>query len=127
VEGARRFGVGACGAGRRERELANIYRGYDAARRLSDEDFAAVLAFVKTGFEMAVDFRSGRSSAVRAPADGQIARKRGSRNLTFEAGNTMLVTQCFARRPSTTHAMTEISPPAAKLPASNSRGAGIRS
>ena len=42
----------------RERELANLYRACDAARRLSDEDFAAVLDFVKTGFEMAVDFRS---------------------------------------------------------------------
>jgi transcriptional regulator with XRE-family HTH domain len=42
----------------REREFANIYRGNDAARRLSDEDFAQVLAFVKAGFEMAVDFRS---------------------------------------------------------------------
>jgi transcriptional regulator with XRE-family HTH domain len=70
------LGVGrlAVQAGR-ERELANIYRGYDAARRLSDEDFAAVLAFVKTGFEMAVDFRSDRSSVARVPADRQTARK----------------------------------------------------
>ncbi|WP_418320013.1 helix-turn-helix domain-containing protein [Piscinibacter sakaiensis] len=42
----------------RERELANIYRSNDAARRLSDADFAAVLAFVKTGFDAAVQFRS---------------------------------------------------------------------
>jgi hypothetical protein len=41
----------------RERELANIYRGNDAARRLSDEEFAEVLAFTKTAFDMAVRFR----------------------------------------------------------------------
>jgi hypothetical protein len=41
----------------RERELANIYRANDAARKLSDVDFAAVLAHVKTGFDMAVQFR----------------------------------------------------------------------
>lgn len=49
----------------RERELANIYRGCDAARRLSDQDFAAVLDFVKTGFEMAVAFRSGPADTER--------------------------------------------------------------
>jgi transcriptional regulator with XRE-family HTH domain len=41
----------------RERELANIYRGNDAARRLSDADFAEVLAFTKQAFDMGVDFR----------------------------------------------------------------------
>ncbi len=39
-----------------ERELANLYRANDAARRLSDADFTAVLGFVKTGFDMAVSF-----------------------------------------------------------------------
>lgn len=42
----------------REREMANIYRGSDDARRLSDKDFAEVLGFVKTAFEMAVKFRA---------------------------------------------------------------------
>ncbi len=41
----------------RERELANIYRANDAARKLSDADFAKVLTFVKSGFDMAVQFR----------------------------------------------------------------------
>ncbi|MEO8751415.1 MAG: helix-turn-helix transcriptional regulator [Casimicrobiaceae bacterium] len=41
----------------REREFANLYRGSDAARRLSDEDFAAVLAFTKAAFDMALAFR----------------------------------------------------------------------
>jgi transcriptional regulator with XRE-family HTH domain len=45
----------------RERELANVYRGNDVARRLSDEDFAAVLAFTRQAFEMAVAFRTAAS------------------------------------------------------------------
>jgi plasmid maintenance system antidote protein VapI len=55
------LGVGrfAVQAGR-EREFANIYRGSDLARRLSDEDFAAVLAFTKAAFELALAFRSGK-------------------------------------------------------------------
>jgi transcriptional regulator with XRE-family HTH domain len=43
----------------RERELANLYRGNDDARRLTDADFAEVLAFTKTGFDMTVKFRVG--------------------------------------------------------------------
>lgn len=42
--------------GSRERELANIYRGNDAARELDDAQFAQVLAFTRKGFDMAVDF-----------------------------------------------------------------------
>lgn len=45
----------------RERELANVYRGNDAARRLTDEEFSAVLAFTKQAFDMAVAFRSQRA------------------------------------------------------------------
>jgi transcriptional regulator with XRE-family HTH domain len=45
----------------REREFANLYRANDAARRLSDEDFAEVLAFVKAAFEMALAFRAGKA------------------------------------------------------------------
>ena len=41
----------------REREVANIYRANDTARRLSDEDFAQVLAFTKNSFDLAVAFR----------------------------------------------------------------------
>ena len=44
----------------REREFANIYRGSDAARRLSDDDFAAVLAFTKAAFDLALAFRSSK-------------------------------------------------------------------
>ena len=47
----------------RERELANVYRGNDTARRLSDEDFAAVLAFTRQAFDMAVAFRTAAAAA----------------------------------------------------------------
>jgi len=58
------LGVGrfAVQAGR-EREFANVYRGSDAARRLSDDEFAAVLAFTKAAFELALAFRGGRGAA----------------------------------------------------------------
>lgn len=51
------LGVGrlAVQAGR-ERELANIYRASDAARSLSDEQFASLLTFMKASFELAVQF-----------------------------------------------------------------------
>lgn len=42
--------------GTRERELANVYRGNDAARGLDDESFTQVLAFTKQAFDMAVEF-----------------------------------------------------------------------
>jgi len=43
----------------RERDLANIYRANDAARKLSDEDYARVLEFMKTGFDTVVQFKVG--------------------------------------------------------------------
>lgn len=45
--------------GLREREMANLYRGSDAARQLSDAQFAKVLAFVGAAFDMAVAFSAG--------------------------------------------------------------------
>ena len=50
----------------REREFANLYRASDAARRLSDEDFAEVLKFTQAAFVMALAFRAGK--AVSGPA-----------------------------------------------------------
>ena len=41
----------------REREMANLYRANDDARRLSDADFTEVLHFTKTAFDMGVKFR----------------------------------------------------------------------
>jgi transcriptional regulator with XRE-family HTH domain len=57
----------------REREFANIYRGSDSARRLSDEDFGAVLAFTKAAFETALAFRGTRVEPARArkPSPGK--------------------------------------------------------
>ena len=56
------LGVGrlAVQAGR-ERELANMYRANDAARGLSDEQFAGVLTFMKASFEMAVEFAAANA------------------------------------------------------------------
>jgi transcriptional regulator with XRE-family HTH domain len=57
----------------REREFANIYRGSNLARRLTDDEFAAVLAFVRAAFELALTFRGAGAaerperSARRAP------------------------------------------------------------
>jgi len=45
----------------REREFANIYRGDDKARKLTDKEFAAVLSFTRAAFEMAMAFR-GRAA-----------------------------------------------------------------
>jgi len=49
----------------REREFANIYRSSDAARRLSDDDFGAVLAFTKAAFETALAFRGTKPESAR--------------------------------------------------------------
>jgi hypothetical protein len=54
----------------RERELANLYRGNDAARGLSDADYAEVMAFTKQAFDMAVKFRTGGGKA-RSPRSGK--------------------------------------------------------
>ena len=44
----------------REREFANIYRAADAARRLSDDEFAEVLKFTQAAFTMALAFRTAK-------------------------------------------------------------------
>ncbi len=44
----------------RERDFANLYRANDAARRLTDEDFAHVLKFVGSAFDMAVGFHASQ-------------------------------------------------------------------
>ena len=45
----------------REREFVNLYRRNDAARRLSDDEFSAVLSFVGAAFDMAMVFKRGGS------------------------------------------------------------------
>ena len=49
----------------REREFANIYRASDAARRLSDEEFAELLKFVQAAFSMALAFHAGSRKSAR--------------------------------------------------------------
>ena len=49
----------------RERELANIYRANDDARRLDDEEFTRVLEFSRQAFDMAVAFRATAKSGSR--------------------------------------------------------------
>lgn len=66
------LGVGrlAVQAGR-EREFANIYRSSDAARGLSDAEFAAALRFVSASFDAALAFRaeSGKQAGKGAVKD----------------------------------------------------------
>jgi transcriptional regulator with XRE-family HTH domain len=58
----------------REREMANLYRANDDARRLSDADFTEVLDFTKTAFDMGVKFRvqpaTKRVARAAKPATG---------------------------------------------------------
>ena len=63
------LGVGrlAVQAGR-EREFANVYRASDAARQLSDAEFAAALQFVRASFEAALVFKSETAKKGRAAA-----------------------------------------------------------
>jgi transcriptional regulator with XRE-family HTH domain len=42
----------------REREFANLYRGNDAVRALSDDEFAKLIAFLKAGLELALSLRA---------------------------------------------------------------------
>ena len=53
--------------GAREREFANIYRAHDAARALSDEQFARALSFVNAAFELSLDFMGKRKGGAAAP------------------------------------------------------------
>ena len=53
----------------RERDFANLYRGSDAACRLSDEEFAEVLKFTRAAFELALVFRAASRSPPPPPID----------------------------------------------------------
>ena len=52
----------------REREFANIYRAHDAARLLSDKEFAAALSAANAAFEGALEFRSKPTRRARPKA-----------------------------------------------------------
>jgi len=60
----------------RERRFLNVFRGHDAARRLSDAGFERVLRFTQTAFELALGFvaeEEGLSGARRSkrPSSGR--------------------------------------------------------
>jgi len=55
---------------RREHDFINIYRSRDAARRLSDAQFARVLAFVEAAFDLALDFTAGAPKPRKAAKGG---------------------------------------------------------
>jgi len=65
------------GAGRipvhfeRERQFINIYRGHDAARKLTDKGFEQVLQFTRAAFEMALHFSSEQKRR-----DGHVSQNR---------------------------------------------------
>lgn len=54
---------------RREHDFINVYRSRDAARRLSDAEFARVLEFVGAAFDLALTF------AAKPPADKRGAKQ----------------------------------------------------
>jgi len=54
----------------REREFANLYRASDAARRLSDDEFAEVLKFTQAAFALALAFRASKGAANAAAQAG---------------------------------------------------------
>jgi transcriptional regulator with XRE-family HTH domain len=58
----------------RERRFLNVFRGHDAARRLSDEGFEHVLDYTRSAFEMALHFV--------AEGEGVEAGPRGRRKKT---------------------------------------------
>ena len=57
--------------GAREREFANLYRARDAARKLDDAQFAALLAFVGAAFDLGLDLIEQFRGAPRPMEDGR--------------------------------------------------------
>ena len=63
---------------RREHDFVNVYRARDAARHLSDAEFARVLAFVEAAFDLALDFTT-RGAAARKAAKAAAGAEAGQR------------------------------------------------
>lgn len=64
----------------REREFINIYRRHDAARNLSDEGFAKVLAFTRQSFEMALHFAAEQEQITLAKVKEADSKKTDARD-----------------------------------------------
>ena len=67
---------------RREHDFINVYRARDAARQLSDAEFARVLGFVEAAFDLALAFTTRQSSAGKrakavAAAPDEVSGRRG--------------------------------------------------
>jgi transcriptional regulator with XRE-family HTH domain len=54
--------------GKAAHDFITIYRARDAARRLSDAEFARVLAFIEAAFDLALDLVAGGAKSRKAPA-----------------------------------------------------------
>lgn len=64
----------------RERLFVNIYRGHDLARDLSDEDFAKVLQFTRSAFEMALHFVGQRLEEDEAAREEESAETKQNKD-----------------------------------------------
>jgi transcriptional regulator with XRE-family HTH domain len=62
----------------RERRFLNVFRGHDAARRLSDEGFERVLHYTRAAFELALGFVAELEGVATKPARRR-ARKPAAR------------------------------------------------
>ena len=67
---------------RSEHDFINVYRSRDAARRLTDAEFARVLTFVESAFDLALAFTAG---AARARRHGKAAAAGGHPGRCFRA------------------------------------------
>ena len=63
----------------RERRFLNVFRGHDAARRLSDEGFERVLDYTRAAFELALGFvAEGEGVTARARSRGRKKKSSGT-------------------------------------------------
>jgi transcriptional regulator with XRE-family HTH domain len=65
----------------REREFINIYRGHDAARKLTDKGFEKVLQFTRSAFETALHFVAEQQKKDAHISRNQKAKKPSGTNL----------------------------------------------
>ncbi len=63
----------------RERRFLNVFRGHDAARRLSDEGFERVLDYTRAAFELALGFvAEGEGVTARTRSRGRKKKSPGT-------------------------------------------------
>jgi transcriptional regulator with XRE-family HTH domain len=64
----------------RERQFINIYRGHDAARKLTDNGFEKVLQFTRAAFEMALHFVAEQQKKDKHISQNRKAKKPSGTN-----------------------------------------------